>query len=304
MGSFGERMQREREMRGISLEEIAESTKIGTRMLRALEQEEFSKLPGGIFNKGFVRAYARYLGIDEEQAVTDFVAAERESQAKSNVIPFSNGIEAATAEVEPGPTDTHIMRSMAAAKERTEPQPDQGRGFLTAAVVVVLALGVGALAWRYIPNSRQAAPQPEVHRPAAVQNQAVPAQTLPQSVNPATQPPANSATQATRSNPSQPATTPNATSAALPASVAPQPAIVVDIRATGESWFKGKMDETSTEFTLSAGGTRQLTADKQLTLTIGNASAVEITFNGKPLPGYAAGTKKKTLTFAPQGLQQ
>ena len=45
MGSFGERMQREREMRTITLDEIAESTKIGTRMLHALEEEDFSKLP-------------------------------------------------------------------------------------------------------------------------------------------------------------------------------------------------------------------------------------------------------------------
>src|SRR3981081_3292596 len=83
MGSFGERMQREREMRSISLDEIAESTKIGARMLRALEEEEFDKLPGGIFNKGFVRAYSRYLGLDEEQAVTDFIAAQNESEQKN-----------------------------------------------------------------------------------------------------------------------------------------------------------------------------------------------------------------------------
>jgi cytoskeletal protein RodZ len=72
---FGERIRREREMRGITLEEIALATKIGTRALRALEEEEFGKLPGGIFNKGFVRAYARYLGIDEEQAVADYETA-------------------------------------------------------------------------------------------------------------------------------------------------------------------------------------------------------------------------------------
>src|SRR6266849_3694340 len=73
--SFGERMKREREMRGVKLEEIAESTKIGKRNLVALEQEQFDQLPGGIFNKGFVRAYAKYLGLDEEQAVNDFMAA-------------------------------------------------------------------------------------------------------------------------------------------------------------------------------------------------------------------------------------
>src|SRR3954465_15587428 len=76
MASFGERLKREREMRNVSLEEIAESTKIGKRNLLALETEEFNKLPGGIFNKGFVRAYAKYLGLDEDQAVTDFLAAE------------------------------------------------------------------------------------------------------------------------------------------------------------------------------------------------------------------------------------
>jgi cytoskeleton protein RodZ len=52
MGSFGERLQREREKRGMTLEDVSESTKISSRALRALEEEEFDKLPGGIFNKG------------------------------------------------------------------------------------------------------------------------------------------------------------------------------------------------------------------------------------------------------------
>src|SRR5689334_18588010 len=72
MSGFGERLRRQREMRGVSLEEIAQSTKIGTRSLKAIEEEDFEKLPGGIFNKGFVRAYARFLGLDEEQIVGDF----------------------------------------------------------------------------------------------------------------------------------------------------------------------------------------------------------------------------------------
>ena len=79
MSGFGDRLRREREMRGVSLEEIAESTKIGTRSLRALEQEDFEKLPGGIFNKGFVRAYARHIGLDEEQAITDYLDATNQN---------------------------------------------------------------------------------------------------------------------------------------------------------------------------------------------------------------------------------
>src|SRR5579872_144984 len=80
MGTFGERLRREREMRGITLEEIAHSTKIGTRNLRALEDEEFHLLPGGIFNRGFVRAYAHFLGLDEEQCVADYNAALAEKE--------------------------------------------------------------------------------------------------------------------------------------------------------------------------------------------------------------------------------
>ena len=83
--SFGERLRREREMRGVSLDEIAHTTKIGTRLLKALEDEQFELLPGGIFNKGFVRAYAKYLGIDEEQAVAAYLeaAGEREPDVRA-----------------------------------------------------------------------------------------------------------------------------------------------------------------------------------------------------------------------------
>src|SRR5437660_10816344 len=82
MGSFGDRLKKEREQRSISLDDIALSTKIGTRLLRALEEEKFGQLPGGIFNKGFVRAYARHVGLDEEQAITDYMSALGENQQR------------------------------------------------------------------------------------------------------------------------------------------------------------------------------------------------------------------------------
>ena len=73
--SFGKKLKLEREKRAITLEQISNSTKIGTRMLRALEEEDFDQLPGGIFNKGFVRAYARHVGLDEDQAAERAVTA-------------------------------------------------------------------------------------------------------------------------------------------------------------------------------------------------------------------------------------
>jgi len=88
--SFGERLRREREMRGVSLDDIAEATKIGTRLLRALEEENFELLPGGIFNKGFVRAYAKYLGMNEDEAVADYLQAAGESGPDPRVIAEQN----------------------------------------------------------------------------------------------------------------------------------------------------------------------------------------------------------------------
>jgi len=75
LGAFGARLKQERERQGITLEQVSQSTKITVRMLQALEEERFEKLPGGIFNKGFVRAYARHLKIDEDKAVADYLAA-------------------------------------------------------------------------------------------------------------------------------------------------------------------------------------------------------------------------------------
>jgi cytoskeletal protein RodZ len=86
VSSFGENLRRRRELRGISLDAISNSTKISPRMLRAIEDEHFDQLPGGVFNKGFVRAYARQIGLDEEEAVTDYLAALRESQVQAQTI--------------------------------------------------------------------------------------------------------------------------------------------------------------------------------------------------------------------------
>ncbi|HTA48863.1 MAG TPA: helix-turn-helix domain-containing protein [Verrucomicrobiae bacterium] len=84
MGAFGEKLRKQREQQGIGLDAISGTTKISTRMLRALEDEHFDQLPGGVFNKGFVRAYARQVGLNEEEAIADYLAAVRENQLREN----------------------------------------------------------------------------------------------------------------------------------------------------------------------------------------------------------------------------
>jgi cytoskeleton protein RodZ len=71
-GSFGERLKREREMREVSLDELTKATRISQRFLEALENEDWKKLPGGVFGRGFVRTIAGYLGLDEENFLSEY----------------------------------------------------------------------------------------------------------------------------------------------------------------------------------------------------------------------------------------
>jgi cytoskeleton protein RodZ len=72
LASFGEELRREREIRSISLREIADATKISTRFLDAIERNDHRTLPAPAFTRGFIRAYARYLGLNAEEMVTRY----------------------------------------------------------------------------------------------------------------------------------------------------------------------------------------------------------------------------------------
>ena len=78
MGSFGEKLRRERELRGVSLREIADGTKISVRFLQALEEDRVEALPGGLFPRAFAKQYALFLGLDAERTVAEFVEAHGE----------------------------------------------------------------------------------------------------------------------------------------------------------------------------------------------------------------------------------
>ena len=90
-GNFGERLKREREMREVSPAEITSATRISSRFLQALENEDWGKLPGGIFNRGFVRAISRYLGLDEESLLAEYDLAHGEQKIEAPA-PYQNAI--------------------------------------------------------------------------------------------------------------------------------------------------------------------------------------------------------------------
>src|SRR5262249_16037278 len=95
MVSLGDELKRERELREISLREISEATKISVRILEAIENDNYKILPGGIFNRNFLRAYAGFIGLDPEIIVRKYqqqhaVALDEEAPPGMGIHPEGN----------------------------------------------------------------------------------------------------------------------------------------------------------------------------------------------------------------------
>ena len=87
MASFGEKLRHEREMRGITLREIADATKISSRFLQALEEDRLDVLPGGLFPRAFVKQYATFLGLDAVALLEQFAAIHGEAVVEHRPAP-------------------------------------------------------------------------------------------------------------------------------------------------------------------------------------------------------------------------
>jgi cytoskeletal protein RodZ len=81
--TLGEKLRQAREERGITLSEVAEHTRISSLYLESIENDDYRNLPGGIFNKGFVKSFAKYVGINEQEALADYaqIIADAEGTA-------------------------------------------------------------------------------------------------------------------------------------------------------------------------------------------------------------------------------
>ena len=91
--SFGRDLQLERENRGVSLEQLAEGTKVPSRFLNALEADDFGCLPGGVFNKGIVSSYCRHLGIAEESWLARFAASAHTNSDEHDWAVFAENVK-------------------------------------------------------------------------------------------------------------------------------------------------------------------------------------------------------------------
>jgi cytoskeleton protein RodZ len=273
MGAFGERLRREREMRGVTLDEISESTKISRRHLESLEKEDFDSLPGGIFNRGFVRAYARFLGLDEEQAVADYAAVSSEQPAPPDQFPL----------------EVHA-----------KPDPKLNPRRSTLPLVLALLTLVAVLTIFWAKNKIR----PQEKPPAAAVAAGSGSSSVSPSVTPAAEPASFTST--------LPVTTTGAAAggnnppAGLPAATpTPENTFLIVVKAKGEAWVSLTADGRKVwEGILKADKQRSVRAAKRIELTTGNAGGLVVRLNGRAMGTLGNEGEVRTLTFTSAGLVQ
>lgn len=279
MGVFGDRLRREREMRGITLDEITESTKVARRHLEALEREQFDQLPGGVFNKGFVRAYARFLGIDEDQAVADYAAAANEQPEPEDKFPL---------EIHEEPN--------------RELNPRRSRLPLAFALAALIGVLVGYFFWlKSKPHSPEGpAPGQEISvKPGTPTTRTSETQTQPQAAPPTPAPVEHTPVATVPVKPPKPA--PPAQAEKKPA----EKVFVILIRAREDAWVSIVADGKSVmQRVLLADKKKLVKAGKQVVLRTGNAGGIDVSFNGRPLGAIGNENEPRTLTFNSTGLVQ
>jgi len=303
VASFGAQLKQERERKGVTLEDISLTTKIGTRMLRALEEGHFDQLPGGIFNKGFIRAYARCLGMDEEQAIADYLIA-------TGVTPSAKKSENDEAPILEPPS-------------REENPATAGLPWGTFAVVLLI-VALGFAGWGFYsresekeasgsaaPAQNTTAANPPSTAPAATAEQPQPEPKPAESgdSSAATSKPIEPqvATAAPRQPTASPAVSPapqtSAESQVRPAVPSNAPLLLV-IKAREDSWLSISVDgEIVTRALLTAPAQKSVRAQNQIVIKAGNVGALDFEFNGKKLPTQGDYGEVKSLTFSATGLQ-
>lgn len=269
MPTLGEELKRRREERGVSLNDISESTRIGTRFLKAIETDNFAILPGGIFTRSFIRAYAKQVGMNEDEAVSLY-----QQQALGQPV---------TPQAQPQPLPTAERTYQPPAQERprrSEPMTYRAGGpsiswptiIITAGILLIVGMSIFALV-RYLNRAGKEEPA------AASQTQPAAAQPAPPAQQQAAEPP-----------PVQPG----------------QPMTVRLEAVNGECWLQYEVDgQKGPPISLKQGESRELPpAREAVKLNLGNRQALRVTINNREavFPPEVPKTRAK-LTFTPDNIQ-
>ena len=247
---FGEDLRREREIRSISLKEIADATKISKRFLEAIERNDHKTLPAPVFTRGFVREYARYLGLNSEEMVNRYNFAA----AGDDRIEHSAHLERLVAP--PVPQEPPKVRP----KEGIP--PPYKRIDRSVFIVIALVAALAAVSWWAIQHKRQLRAAEDA-RIADLRTPVAPTQ--------------------------KPKVVTATATVAPPVETAPQPLHLV-LEVTDDSWITLLIDGKSViNDELNAGDRRTFDANEEIRFkTVGNAAAVIVTIDNIQVPPFGA----------------
>lgn len=285
--SFGARFKRERERRGLTLQDISSSTKIHPRFLAAIEEAEFDQLPGGILNKGFIRAYGDCVGIDRE------VIAHYADTA-GRVLPSTLGTVG----------DNGFNKQL-----KSSPTNRVNRVVFALALV---GLTVGFIILDHY-EKRPNHPTKSVPDSLAVQS----FRSAGRTGNPPSQVISNYPSVATKGmqqtvrasleklSPSECTNDPSVRVPSLAAVEYSAAVLCIAIRAREDAWVSINADgKLILQSTLIAPTQKLIVARRRVVIRAGNIGALDFLFNGQPLPSQGDYDEAKTLSFNTEGLER
>lgn len=246
--STGERLRRARLDAGKTLDQVAADTKIQLWILEAIERDDLSRVPGGVFIRGYLTAVARAVGVNPSEVLTAYPP------------------ETPAPPVAPPPASP-------------APDPNEVTGTpLWQYVVIVAVVLVAAVVWRNMTRSN-----PDI---AAVPPSPPPVSAPPTTVPPPVSPPA-SGSQSTESGATATTGATSPTAPAEPhdgdPAVATNAPLVVQLHANTEVWIEADADGERKVYQLfEQGQDLRLEGQKEIRLLVGDAAAVSFTINGKP----------------------
>lgn len=289
MPTLGEELKRRREERDISLNEISESTRIGIRFLKAIDSDNYSILPGGIFTRSFIRAYAKQVGMNEEEAMglyneqvgstkpetnnlsdvaqqLNIIAAEKATQKEKKL-----AAKKSLSINQPAP-QPEIPKSEIPTPARSVPKASTTVNWGTLLLGVGILIIVGVIVTALVRQLNKASAQKQANSSVVKTEPPTPVTQEPQQGQ---NPPPTTTPQTPTDTPAPPSQTPN---------IPTGDAIVVKLEAaTGDIWLRYQVDEAQpATVTLKQGLTQDIPpAQNIVKINYGNRQGLKLMINNK-----------------------
>jgi cytoskeleton protein RodZ len=280
MADLGAKLRQARERRGVSLRQVAAATKISVVALEALERNDPSKLPGGIFSRAFVRSYASELGLDPDEAWREF-AAQFPGQPVAPVAP----VAAAPVKV-PVERASFQPRPLESAQDESEFESRQRMAAVALRLLIVSVPIIAAILY-YTTRGPEAQPADARSDPAPPPPAASPVPSTGEGLPP---------------SPAQPQQQAPAAPAAAPAAAALH-VHTIEMRPSGPCWVSMRLDGAPVlTRTMQPGERESRTFREQAVLTVGDGAACEFTLDGQSTRRVSGEGQARTVRITPENL--